>query len=59
VITKILLNKNGNRLLGASLFLNSELIRSFVDENSTYLNIEVEQVAEGILIRPLKSMAFP
>jgi len=60
MIKIIKLNKyNENKLLGASLFLNAGLIKSFVDANATHLSVEIEEVAEGILIRPLEAITLP
>lgn len=54
MIKTIKLNKFNEKLLGAAVFLNGDLIAPFVRADDTHLNIELEEVEAGILIRPLK-----
>lgn len=56
VIKTIKLNKFHEKLLGAALFINADLIARYVTTDDTHLNIEIEQVEAGILIRPLKAV---
>lgn len=56
LVKTVKLNKFHDKLLGAAIFLNGELIAPFVRSDDTHLNIEIEQVEAGILIRPLKAV---
>lgn len=56
VVKTMKLNKFHEKLLGAALFLNADLIAPFVMANDTHLSVEIEQVEAGILIRPLKAV---
>jgi hypothetical protein len=55
----IKLNKFNEKLLGASIFLNAELIKDYVKNPSdSYLSVEIENTKEGILIKPMETFSI-
>lgn len=58
-IKNIKLNKFNEKLLGASIFLNVDLIKDYIKNPSdSYLSVEVENTKEGILIKPLETFVI-
>jgi hypothetical protein len=54
-IKNIKLNKFNEKLLGASIFLNAELVKDYVkNPTDSYLSVEIENTKDGILIKPLE-----
>ncbi len=56
MIKNMKLNRFNEKLLGAAIFLNADLIQDYVkNPTDNYLSVEIENTKDGILIKPLES----
>lgn len=58
IIKSIKLNRYNDKLLGAAVFLGGDLIAPFVTANDTHINVAIEDIDGGILIKPIKALEF-
>lgn len=58
IIKSIKLNRHNDRLLGAAVFIGGELIAPFVSAGDTHVNVAIEDVDGGILLKPIKAVVL-